>query len=282
MKNNFLIISQPRSGSTALIKLMLNRFDYDHPFIVNHKNEFLDVCSTFFPTNSSNGELVWDDQVDKFYEDWDWKSLNNYYKKNNFAENHIYYKPKLVNGKIEININNWQDHKLFTASSKKQEQKRRINMLKKADPWIIKCLDYQISDYSWINRSNTTVIALYRTDAVDSVASWLRQRQTNTWHTTENITSQTEIHPVGTLDNIKDNILSKQKFKNLLDGLDPDIIVTYEWMIESGSLDNSELKKINQNHNMDYFSDYNSIRSYADKNNVYIKMKNPEQLWNYI
>ena len=258
MKENVVLISQPRSGSTALFDCLQQPW---HPYISGQKSEFLDCTDTFFPAHKQTGNLIWDDEVDNYYWNKDYYNLKKYYQSKIFS-NCVYYKPILQNGIIKIFSDNW-NNELIDDNCIYLEQQRRIDILKQSSPWTIKVLDYQIDNFNWVDRSNTTVIVLLR-DAMEKIASHARQLNTGIWHTVTN-SHDIEINKKIDMNEVRGYVDSHNKFFKTIEDLNPDCVVTYSWLTSRKIFKNSKYKKINTQDAAAFFNDYTEASDYISE-----------------
>lgn len=242
MTKNLVLYSQARSGTTALMNtiMALNPYYNVHTYI-DKKTEYLDVTDSFYPCDE-NLKVLWDDEIDSYYWSDDLNSIINYYtKRHNEFANCKYCVPKLVNNVIEFDIKQWPPK--FEQDFRNKAQQYRHGLLQQAAPWAIKVLDYQVSDLTLLNNDNTIMIVLYR-DMLEKLASEQLVRLTGIWHSTVDLNITQEIKKITESDVITAFEQNKH-FLNNVTSIDPDYVITYDKLSETGAFDYSGLKKIN-------------------------------------
>lgn len=258
MKENVVLISQPRSGSTVLFDLLSNN---RHPYMDQHKSEFLDCTDTFFPSDKNN-KLIWDDEVDNYYWSRDYDKLKKYYQDRDFSDC-VYFTPVLNNGIIEVFSSDWNNN-IIQFDCIRKEQLRRIDLLNHSAPWTIKVLDYQVDDFNWINRDNTTVIVLFR-DLIEKIASHARQINSGVWHTTQQSTP-INIQKKIDLNEVMEYTNAHNQFFKMIEVLNPDCVISYEWLLSNRVLQQSKYKKVNIQDVSEFFVDYPTAKNYIEQN----------------
>lgn len=251
MKQNVILFSQTRSGSTAVVSLLIDYLKTDHPYINKCKKEYLDVVDRFYP--SRNTDIVWTEDVDKQWTSRNWEWLNGYYHQNALHDDCDLQYPVLQAGRIRPAYEHWSQREQLNSHSIVNEQQRRIKLLQQCKPWVIKILDYQIQDLSWIDRTNTTVIVLVRNNILDRAASLKRNQITGVCHGTD--ASSVVVDDLVSLADVQKYIELAEVFKQRAIALQPDAVVSYEWC-EKFLFSHSKMTKLNLQPVEDFIADY--------------------------
>ncbi len=246
-----MVFSQTRSGSTALVSMLIDYKRVYHPYINECKKEYLDVVDRFYPRVAVGGTM-WTETVDRHYESGNWEWLNSYYQSVDHSDCHFQY-PVLKADTIEALTVPWHQRELLHNHSTVNEQQRRIKLLQQCKPWVIKILDYQIQDLSWIDRTNTTVIVLVRNNILDRAASLKRNQITGVCHGTD--ASSVVVDDPVSLADVQKYIELAEVFKQRAIALQPDAVVSYEWC-EKFLFSHSKMTKLNLQPVEDFIADY--------------------------
>lgn len=256
MKQNIIIFSIARSGTTAFTELVYEaRPEYkQHSYMFQRNLEYLGCADKFFPFCPEQHLLEYTAETDKAFFAEDDIFLTNHYKQQNTTGKLRFY-PELERNNIELKSSEFNS--IFNSSFKTEEINRRISLLDDAAPYCFKYFDYHLADDSWINRDNTTVIVLYRKNILDRLLSNITQQISGVWHITDhkdvNVMPLTQ--KVGD-DRVKYEVEQYAEFLERVDVLNPDIVITYEWLVEQNLYANSRFVKLNQHNVADEYENY--------------------------
>lgn len=260
-KSNVIIFSDPRSGSSALHNLIVSK---NECYSKHESNEYFDTTAYFFPV--LNDVIQWNDTTDQMYANKDYSGLNNYYSQHAVDDSAFVLKPILENGFIKMKGTpfNIEHAGGFVDGAFDNEYNRRLELLAMAKPYCFKYFDYHQADDNWIDRDNTTVIVLIRNNILDQLASIKRQSFTNNWHKFKDSDhkefNKNDIVEKVTAEEVQYAINLMEKQHQRIKKINPDIIVTYEWLNSNNIFDKSIYQKINTIPTRSFFGNYQQAK----------------------
>jgi len=279
-KPNIVIFSAPRSGSSAFTELMTNTNDIynQHIGMTDGHAEYFNCVSYFFPLDTHN-KVQWNDTTDALFNNNDYIGLKNYYLNNPVLDAVISMRPCIVNNIIEMESIPFNDTiKTLSDNFLQTELTRRVELLKTAKSYCFKYFAYHMPTDDWIDRDTTIVIVLVRNNMLAKIASWKRQSISKVWHVfkgDDNSFRESDI-----IDKVPTSIVSDFIDHAIIDRmnkLNPDIIVSYEWLTEHGILNHTKFTKVNTLPTELYFEDYETATNIAN-NLQSLEQKNIELL----
>jgi hypothetical protein len=276
MKKNIIIFALPRTGTTAFITLIYNKYkkfkQHDIPF------EYLNCLDSFIPHNwgwRSNDIDIYE-LMDHIFTS-NTNGINQFYQDNQVPNFSFFHEYTLTNNIITKVSIPWH-YRIFDANFYTNEVQKRIDFLQNnIRPYCFKYFPHNTNKDTWIDRDNTTIIALVRNNILEQVASEWRTRITNIFHIRLEETLPSFSQPLDQK-RVNKNWLSKKiinykEFCKRLQSMNPDVIISYETLCKYNLLSLSNLKKVNIEPIKNYYENFTEakemvkdIRPIKDKN----------------
>ena len=156
---------------------------------------------------------------------------------------------------------------------------KKLNVLRELEPYCFKYFPNHIGYDNWIDRKNTIVIVLIRNNMLARIASEIRLGLTNEYHignscpsSSKKISKNKSIIPYLYFNHEKNvwrsdteslmtyYIDSYEQFNKRVQLLKPDVIISYETLVEQDVLKSSGYKKLNKDPIELFFKDYTKAK----------------------
>jgi hypothetical protein len=298
MDKNIIVFARARTGTTSFCNVIYNKIPEFEKHCIAY--EFLNNFDAFIPRTkkslhpiklSATGSITWRWQkwLTMLYttiSNNDHDKMNEFYLEHILPSDDFYFHEYYIkNKKICRRLKPWQKIRKFVPNFYNIELSYRLNLLDEdIYPYHFKYFPGHIEYDTWIDRKNTTVIVIVRNNILAGLASKLRIEISNLADTPtlfniqsgqqQNYIDRTKLaNRLINADYLQQEIQLHKDFINRVQLLNPDVIISYETLVQNNILNMSGYKKVNLEPIAIFFENYvkaeeivKDITPLADKN----------------